>query len=139
MTAMSSSNGGDPAGVAGGREPVVDGGANLPALDRRLARPGMAGNQKNDTVAALDRLVETSVDRGPGLVEGMAMKVDDPIRLHRPAFQAPIPTGVESGPRAWSSRRDNWPPGRRQGAGDQFTWFQSRFFFKNFRLIFEIT
>src|SRR4051794_32519772 len=43
-------------------KPVVDGRADAPARDRRLARPMMAGNEQNDTVAGVNRLLENAID-----------------------------------------------------------------------------
>jgi hypothetical protein len=81
MSAMSSTNGGDAAGVARGRQPVVNRGADLPALHRRLAGTVMAGDEQHDPVAPRDRQLEQVVDCIPCLVEIVAVKVEHAIRL----------------------------------------------------------
>ena len=58
MAAVGAPDGGDAAGVARGGQPVVDRGADLAPLDRRLAGPMMAGDQQHHAVAARDRLLE---------------------------------------------------------------------------------
>ena len=55
--------------MARGGEPVVDGGADRAALDRRFAGAVVAGDQEKHTVAAADRLIERAVDRRPCRVE----------------------------------------------------------------------
>ena len=46
-------------------KPVVDGGPNAPTLNRRLTRPVMTGNEQDDPLAAVNRLIEKAVDNAP--------------------------------------------------------------------------
>jgi hypothetical protein len=48
--------------VTGRGEPVVNGGPDLAALDRRLARTVMTRNQEKHAFAARDRQVDAAVD-----------------------------------------------------------------------------
>jgi hypothetical protein len=66
MTAVSAPDGSDFVGVARGCEPVVDRGADPPALHRRVARAMVTGDQEDDALTAADRLLETALDCGPG-------------------------------------------------------------------------
>src|SRR4051812_3486357 len=72
---------GDARGVTRGREPVVNGGANLAPLDGRLSRAMMPRDQQQNSVAARDRLLESPVDRTPRRIERHAVKVDHAVRL----------------------------------------------------------
>ena len=110
MTRMSAPDCGNLRGMARDSQPVVNGGPNPAALDGRLAGPGMAGDEEDDTVAARDRHLESAIDRRPGLVERMPVKVDGAVRLDRSAFQPLVPAAVQcrSGPglgRRWRRRR----------------------------------
>ena len=78
---MRPANRGDFVSVAGRREPVVDGGANAPAPDRRIAGAGVAGDQQNDPLAVNHGLLERPVDRLPRPVEVVAVKIDHPVKL----------------------------------------------------------
>ena len=95
MSAMRASHGGDLVGMAGGGEPVVHGGADAAALDWRLARPVMAGDQEQEPITTCDRLFEAAVDRSPCRVEVHAMKVENSVGLDRAASQFLVPTPVE--------------------------------------------
>jgi len=65
---MSATNGRDLARVARGCEPIVNGGADSTALDRRIAWPVMAGDEHDHALAGCDRLLETPVDRPPSAI-----------------------------------------------------------------------
>lgn len=95
VPAMRTANRSDLSGMARHRQPVMDGGSDPAALDWRLTLPFMARDQQHDAVAAPDRLVKALVNRGPRLVEIVAVKIDGPVRLDRPAFQPPIPAAVQ--------------------------------------------
>jgi len=112
---MRASNGGDLRRVAGCGQPVVDGSADPPALHRRVARPMMAGDQQDDTVAGADRLLERAVDRGPCAVEVQAVQVDDAVGLDRTCAQAFVPAAVERLVRDGDGSRAGFrPSGRRR-------------------------
>jgi hypothetical protein len=101
MTSVGAAHGGDPCRVARGSQPVVDRGANLAALDRRLARPMMAGDQEHDAVAAGNRLVEAAVDCMPGAVEVHSVEVEDSVDLDVASAQPLIPAAIERFSRDW--------------------------------------
>lgn len=98
-------NRGDPRGMTGRSQPVVDRSAYPPALHRRLARPLMAGNQEDEPVAGVDRPFERKVDRLPCTIEIVAVQVDHPVGLDRPAPKLPLPAGIEPGAEPLRGRR----------------------------------
>lgn len=79
---MRASNRGNVVGVAGGREPVMDDGADRSAADRRLSRAMMPGDQQNEAIAARNRLLEAAVDRAPGSVQAHPVEIDHTVRLN---------------------------------------------------------
>jgi hypothetical protein len=81
MAPMSASNRGDRARMARSREPVVDGGADLAALDRRIARTVMPGDQQDHAVASRDRLLQAAIDRLPGTVERHPVKIERAVGI----------------------------------------------------------
>ena len=98
MAAVSAADSGDVAGVAGGGEPVANGGPNGAALHRpvlALRRP--AGDQEQQSRAGRDRLVEPAVEQIISGGEIVAVEIDGEIRLDEPLRQAAVPAGVESG------------------------------------------
>lgn len=76
-------------------QPVVHGGANLAALDRRIAGAVVSGDQQQDAITAGDRLLQATIDRRPGSIEIEAVKVQDPVRLDRAAAKPLVPAAVE--------------------------------------------
>jgi len=95
MTSVSASDGGDIRGMARCGEPVVDGGADTPALDRRIAGPVMAGNQEQDPIAGRNRLIEAAVDRLPRAIKVHPVEVEGAIGHNRAAFETTVPAAVE--------------------------------------------
>ena len=95
MPSMRLTDRSDPRRMSRYGQPIVDRGANPPALDRRITFSGMAGDQQQDPFAARDRGFERAVDRLPRLVEIVAMEIEDPVGLNRAALEPPIPTAVE--------------------------------------------
>jgi hypothetical protein len=67
--------------MARGGEPVVNGGANPATLDGWLAGAGMAGDQQHDALAAVDGLLQAPVNRGPGAVQRVTVKIDGAVRI----------------------------------------------------------
>ena len=65
------------------------------ALDWRIALTVMSGDQKQQPVAASDRLFEAAVDCPPRGVESHAMKVEHAIGLDRSAAKPVVPSGIE--------------------------------------------
>ena len=80
---MRSADRGNARGVAGHGQPVVHRGADLASLDRRLTRPVVAGDEKDEPVACIFRPLEGKVDRPPCAVESVAVQVDDAVGLDR--------------------------------------------------------
>lgn len=79
------------------RKPVVNRGADAPALDGWIAGPMMAGDQQQDAIAGADRPLERAIDRLPGGVEGHAVEVEHAVRLDRAAAKPLVPAAVEGG------------------------------------------
>ena len=91
MTPMSPANRGDRAGMARSREPVVDGGPDFAALDRRIARAVVPGDQQNHAVASRNRLLEAAIDRLPGSVERHPVEIERAVRIYIARTQPPVP------------------------------------------------
>src|SRR5205085_639297 len=79
-------------------KPIVNGGADPAALDWRVTRPMMPGDQQHDTVARGDGSLQRLVDRVPGTVEGLAVQIDDAVGLHRALAQRLVPAAVQRRP-----------------------------------------
>src|SRR5438128_7463628 len=69
MATMRAAHRGDRGRMARRREPVMDGGADPPALDRGIARAMMAGDQQDDARAVGNRALQRAVYCGPCTVE----------------------------------------------------------------------
>jgi hypothetical protein len=95
MPPVRAANGGDAGRVPRSGKPAVDRCADAPALDRRFARPMMAGNEQDDTVAGVNRLIENAVDRAPRIVECHPVQIEHPIGLGRARAKPPVPARVE--------------------------------------------
>jgi hypothetical protein len=76
-------------------QPIVDCGADFASLERRIARPGMAGDQQQNALVLCDRAFERPIDCAPRLVESLAVKVENAIRLGRPRPEPPVPARIE--------------------------------------------
>ena len=81
--------------VAGCGEPVVDGGPDSAALDRRVAGSVMAGDQQEDALPSPDRLFDVAVDGGPGAIQIEAVKIDHAVWFDCPAAQSFVPGPVQ--------------------------------------------
>ena len=82
MALVRTANGGNHRGVARRGEPVVNRRPDATALDWRIARPVMAGNQQQHPVASSNRTVEGMIDRGPSGIERHPMEIEHAVRLH---------------------------------------------------------
>ena len=76
-------------------QPVVNGSANLAALDGRIPLPGMAGDEQDDPLASADRMLESKVNGTPCPVECHPVKVDHPVRLDVARSKTSVPRGIE--------------------------------------------
>jgi len=133
---MRATHGSNFASVPGRRQPVVNRGSDSATLDRRFARPVVAGNQENDAIASADRLIECVIDRAPSLVEVHPMQVDDAVWVDSAGTQASVPCTVQRGPElgpAWNSRRREMPMKHPDRFG---RW--NRFFFSIGCLLFNL-
>jgi hypothetical protein len=95
MAPVRASNRCDVASVSGGREPVVNSGADAATLDRWIACTMMTRDQQNHSVAAHDRLLEGAINGDPGGVEIHSVKIEHSIRLDDAAPQSLFPAAVE--------------------------------------------
>lgn len=73
----------------------MHGSANLATLHRRLASTGVAGDQQNHPVASRNSLFQHLIDRLPGAVEAMSMKVERTIDGDVARPQASVPMTIE--------------------------------------------
>jgi hypothetical protein len=130
MPPVRAANGGDAGRVPRSGKPAVDRCADAPALDRRFARPMMAGNEQDDTVAGVNRLIENAVDRAPRIVECHPVQIEHPIGLGRARAKPPVPACVEGIPEPWAgwrssrNRRQSWPALGRLYIGILLFFFQ---------------
>lgn len=97
MAAVRGPDGGDPIRMPGGGEPVVDCCADFPALDGRVAGPGVACNQEHDALFPADRALQAVVDCAPRLVEVAPVEVEDPVGLNGTGTEPLVPASVERG------------------------------------------
>lgn len=105
---VSPTNGGDIRGMARGREPVVNRGADLAALDRWLAGAVVAGNQQHQPVARGNGSLKAGVDCAPGGVEVHAVKVEHAVGPDLALAQPLVPAAVERFANSASRRRNGW-------------------------------
>ena len=77
-------------------QPIMNGGADLAALDRRLARSRMAGHEQQDALTRSDCPLQRLIDGLPRAVEAVAMEIERSVGLDRAGPETPIPTAVES-------------------------------------------
>jgi hypothetical protein len=85
----------------------VDRRADLAALDWRLTRPVVAGDQQEYPILSSDRRFEPAVDRLPCLVEIHPVKVENTVRFDCSRAKPPVPSAIErrAGPRRrWRAR-----------------------------------
>lgn len=73
----------------------MDDRANLTALDRRFAPSFVARDQQDDTVARRNGAIKAGIQRFPRPVQGMAMKVENPVDHYLTRTNAPIPAAVQ--------------------------------------------
>ena len=78
---MSAAYGRDFLSVGRSGEPVMNRGPNSAPLDRRLAGPGMAGNQQQHSFSVNQGALQRPIDGTPGGVEIVTMQVDDAVRF----------------------------------------------------------
>jgi hypothetical protein len=95
MPRMGSANRRDPGRVARCRKPVVNGGADLAAQDRRLARTMMARDEQDEAIPGIACAFQGDIDGPPGAVETVTVEVDDPVGLERAGAELPVPRPVE--------------------------------------------
>src|SRR5437868_2209631 len=96
MMSVGAANRGDQARVPRRREPIVNGGPDFAALDRRIARTMVTGNQQHNALAAGDRLLEPAVDCSPRGVEREAVQIEHPIGLDRSRTKPAVPARIEA-------------------------------------------
>jgi len=68
MASVRTANRGDTVGVARCGKPIVHRRSDLAALDLRVPRPMVTGDEQNHPIAAVNRLLERPVDRIPCVV-----------------------------------------------------------------------
>ena len=120
---MRAANRGDLPRMARRRQPVVDRGADPPALDRRLARAGVAGDQQQRpgrrAAIACSSARSIAVQARSRL---WPWRSSDPVGLDRAGAEPPVPAAVErvagrglaagGGRSAAAAARGAWPSGR---------------------------
>ena len=99
----------------------------------------MTGDQQDDTIAALNRLVQASVDGRPRLVKIVPMQVDHPVGFYRTAVQPPIPASVEGRSGSWPDRLHDLAPNLGLGSNGPFLFTLWPSLFLGFRLVIQVT
>lgn len=94
MTPVRPADGSDFRGVPRSLQPVVDGGADLAPLDRRIAGPRVAGYQQDDPVTRGHCALQPVVDGPPCLVEIEAVEVDHAVGFDGAGAEAAVPGSV---------------------------------------------
>lgn len=112
MPPVSASHRGNSGRVPRGRQPVVHGRSDPASLNRRLAPPFMAGDQKHRTVSGVDRPFEAPVDRAPRLVQVETVQIEHPVRLDRARPKPAVPGRIQ---RPCRRSRSGNGSGRRPG------------------------
>lgn len=95
MPLVSSANGSDVAGMSRRCQPVVNCRSDGPPANWRIAGALVPSDQKQQPIAARDRLVERSVDGLPCTIETHSMKIDEAVRLDRAVAKPSVPAAVE--------------------------------------------
>ena len=86
---------GDARRMTGRRQPVVYGGANSPARQRRLAVPVVPRNQQQDPVSRGNCSLQPMVDCLPRPIEAVPVEIEDSIGFDPARAEAPVPTAIE--------------------------------------------
>jgi len=73
----------------------MNGGPNSTPLQRRFAVALVPRDQQNDPVPRGDRTLQPAVDRLPGSIEAVAVKVNRSVWLNASRAQAPVPAAVQ--------------------------------------------
>lgn len=92
---MRAAHRGDLARMAAMGQPIVNHGTDFAALHWRFSAPFMPRHQQQDPLSARDRLLQRAVDRRPGPIEAVSMKVENPINLDPSRSDRSIPAAVE--------------------------------------------
>lgn len=95
MTAMRAPHRGDAGRMPRVSQPVVDGGANPAAFQRRVALPFMTGDEQQDSLVCRNCALQRAVNGFPGSIQVVAMKINDLIGFDATAAQSPVPSAVE--------------------------------------------
>lgn len=73
----------------------MNGCPDLAPLHGRLAGAMVTRDQQQDAISAVDRLIETAIDRLPGVVESHSVEVQCAIGFDITRSEAPVPASVE--------------------------------------------
>jgi len=96
MAPVCSTNRSDFGRVSVHREPVVNRSANPPALDGRISRAMVTGDQQDNTLMIHNGLIESAVDGRPGPIQAHAVEVESSIRLQAAAANLLVPAAIQS-------------------------------------------
>lgn len=105
MPPMRAAHSSDAACVPRCGEPIVNRGADLAALNRRLPRTVMTGHEQQDAVAARDRFFELAVDCAPCRVQVHPVQIENTVGFDGTRAEPPVPAAVERRSRPWPLHR----------------------------------
>lgn len=97
MAAVRTPHRSDARGMAGNRQPVMNGGPDAPPFQRRLSLALMPRDEEQDAVTGRDRTLQCPVDRVPRPIQAVPVKVHDPVGLDAAGAQAAVPASIERG------------------------------------------
>ena len=97
MAAMRAPHSGNPRRMAGNRQPVMNGGSNSAAFQRRIAFAFMPGNQEQYAISRGDGPLQRPVDRLPRPVQRMAVQVEHAIGFQAAGAEPSVPASIERG------------------------------------------
>lgn len=83
--------------MPGNRQPIMNSGPNSTPYKGRFALALVTGNQQQNTFTVGNGSLQRAINRLPGPVERMAMKIERSVRLQPAATHAPVPASVERG------------------------------------------
>ena len=95
MAAVRGTDSRDARGMPRSLQPVVNRGADLAPLHRRVAAALVARDQQDDALLRRNRPLQSCVNRAPRPVERHPVKVDDAVGPNIAGPQPPVPAGIQ--------------------------------------------
>ena len=97
MATVSAPDRRDPRRMAGNRQPIMNGGSDPATNKGRLAFAFMPRNQQQNAVSGCNGSLQCPIDRLPGPVQRMAVKVEHSVRFQPASPYLAVPAAVQRG------------------------------------------